>query len=83
MATNQKAYLVRHQHGHVNEQVVFLKPPTDEQVKAVLSHDDERYGKCDASWSQQPARVMEVTLITDSTVPNFEKAPEKKAPEKE
>lgn len=84
MATAIKeAYLVRHQHGHVNEQVVFTTMPSQAQVDAVLEHDDKRYGqKCDPEWHTHPARIMRVELITDaSTIPTFGKTSEPDGPE--
>ena len=61
---------MRHQHGHANEQVAFVNPPTEAQIDAVLDHDDIRYGqKCDAGWRKSESRVMKAVLITDDSIP--------------
>jgi hypothetical protein len=58
-------YLFRHQHGGFDSSMVFATKPTDEQMAALNARADATFGP---GWSL----AVEVPLLTDATVLNFE-----------
>jgi len=70
----QKVYFIRHRNGHVNTEVLFLSPPSNEQRDAVLAHDDQIYGpaKDDESFHRDIHGVVEAVLIEGGEVPQFD-----------
>ena len=66
-------YMVRHQGGHYNTEIVFASKPTDAQRDAVLAHDDLIYGGTTTdAWRAHPACIGMAVVVEGDEVPKFD-----------